>query len=776
MGAAESGSNSAKYIKPSVRKAIKKLAYISQIAKCVSLIPSPEQFANQVVSEVAVLAGKIKMFSERIGRMLEEYGYFPTDFITDATNNMMGTINNITGVGAMATQGMVDALHQATDDIDLLTTDTVGILTDIVTEDNTATRYLGNTVDSVHEGLDKVTDKIDEFGNSVSKLNDNVKDRLQKAVDYINEKMKKVNDDLNNAFGDYMVVGLPYAEKAVEGMNEYLDSQEHPSLTGNIVASTSDTMSSIVKNFNIGKITKGLMGAATNIGLVAAGIDQLPQLNMENVLAFGRAKHKVAGMMKEFKESDEYKRMVEDAEGDKKKMREILRQKRRASAQEVRRSMSEVTKEEREAKRSVAKDVRKAKLKAKRAKIAQKTKEMIKLELERFKYDIKMFSQNIKDDWMTMEAQYASAVEEIKFFFTGDPNTADGSKYIDQCCDAIELDCDNIKETLKNLTTTITVDVSQIPAPTSVGQCFDNPLYKILRWFECMKLIFNEIKKVINFGIDIIRQVNKIAKIILNGINSLKEIKEKLIELLNIKWLLDFIDSIIELFRGKCLEGKELLENTVSPVYFNETDEYELMMEAMEKKAAEYDDDNDIEKEMDALEELGESIFAYKSPIMNEDGTDFKGWIFYHSDIDNMYRNDQKLKRKFSKLIMKRASKTGHRKKGGVFLLKNRNVFKLHTPMTIDGKREYTPKAYDAFYWYTKWTTDPNDDSVNKRLTIDADGNISTDDNGDVVSPVMTTENGTLVELDDGRRVFVNDFGIRSGDYVIVEGKRYRVK
>ena len=68
-------------------------------------------------------------------------------------------------------------------------------------------------------------------------------------------------------------------------------------------------------------------------------------------------------------------------------------------------------------------------------------------------------------------------------------------------------------------------------------------------------------------------------------------------------------------------------------------------------------------------------------------------------------------------------------------------------------------------------TTDPNDDTLDRPL----DGS-EIDNHDDVISPIMTTENGTLVELEDGRRVFVNDFGIKSGDYVLVEGKRYRVK
>ena len=155
---------------------------------------------------------------------------------------------------------------------------------------------------------------------------------------------------------------------------------------------------------------------------------------------------------------------------------------------------------------------------------------------------------------------------------------------------------------------------------------------------------------------------------------------------------------------------------------------------------------------------------------MTDDGTDFKGWIFYHENIDNRYKSSQFLKQFFSRLIMKRAAKTGNRKRGGVNMLKDRNVFKVYKKYDINSKFanvNYMPKAFDAFYWYTKFTTDPNDDGLDTQY----DGN-----NGDIISPVMTTENGTLVELEDGRRVFVNDFGIRSGDYVLVEGKRYRVR
>ena len=76
-----------------------------------------------------------------------------------------------------------------------------------------------------------------------------------------------------------------------------------------------------------------------------------------------------------------------------------------------------------------------------------------------------------------------------------------------------------------------------------------------------------------------------------------------------------------------------------------------------------------------------------------------------------------------------------------------------------------TVNGYDAYYWYTKWTNDPTD------CVPDFDNK-----GEDVVSPVTTTVNGSLVELSDGRRVFVEGKIVKSGDFVNVNGVKYRVK
>ena len=102
----------------------------------------------------------------------------------------------------------------------------------------------------------------------------------------------------------------------------------------------------------------------------------------------------------------------------------------------------------------------------------------------------------------------------------------------------------------------------------------------------------------------------------------------------------------------------------------------------------------------------------------------------------------------------------------------------------IDQKGEWqagSVSAYDAFYWYTKWTSDPTDcepDFSNVEMVYDANGNLigMKAINKSVVSPIQTTANGSLVELSDGRRVFVEGKNVKSGDFVNVDGVKYRVK
>ena len=338
-----------------------------------------------------------------------------------------------------------------------------------------------------------------------------------------------------------------------------------------------------------------------------------------------------------------------------------------------------------------------------------------------------------------------------------------------------------------------------IPTPYSIGTCVDMPVHKILSFFKDVKIIVTFLRNLIRLGIDIISQITILAKIITTGIKDASETIKELKKLLGIDFIMDMIDFIVSLFRSKMIDAKILLENSISPVYYNETEEYEAKVEALEalleddksggnievirytddinarKKYKEktfggvMKDDEEIEEALEELEAKGErEIVAYRSPILNAEGDGFAGWIFYHADAyDNMKVSLSSAKKRRRNRLIKKASKKNKMRMGklvgGVAQLKQTMRFGEYL------ENKYVANSvngYDAYYWYTKWTCEPTD----------CEPDMSNEDGKDVVSPKQITSNGSLVELTDGRRVFVEGKTVKSGDFVNVDGVKYRVK
>ena len=121
----------------------------------------------------------------------------------------------------------------------------------------------------------------------------------------------------------------------------------------------------------------------------------------------------------------------------------------------------------------------------------------------------------------------------------------------------------------------------------------------------------------------------------------------------------------------------------------------------------------------------------------------------------------QTLIKKIKSKIIKKASKNGHKARGGVNQLKRK---------VVGMKSRKIDVAYDAFYWYTYYTEDLEKDCFER----------STANNGVIVDSVVQTQNGSVVEVTtasgEKKKVFVADANVRKGDYVTVEGVRYRVE
>jgi hypothetical protein len=274
------------------------------------------------------------------------------------------------------------------------------------------------------------------------------------------------------------------------------------------------------------------------------------------------------------------------------------------------------------------------------------------------------------------------------------------------------------------------------------------------------------------------------------------------------------IDFLLALFGPKLIEAKILLENCISPIYYNETEDYEKKVEAVEalfedeaeggrvsvfkysddpyarkkhKKAfgGKLKNDEEVEDYLEELEAKGErEVVAYRSPILNKEGDDFAGWIFYHPHAyDNMKGSWWAIKKRIRNKLIKKASKknkmVGSSVRGGVAQLRGNKRFGYTNEQ---GKYvNNSVNGFDAYYWYTKWTNDPTDcdpDFSNTEYVYDENGNLIP--NGgfkdNVVSPVQTTSNGSLVKLNDGRTVFVEGKVVKSGDFVNVDGVKYKVK
>ena len=468
--------------------------------------------------------------------------------------------------------------------------------------------------------------------------------------------------------------------------------------------------------------------------------------------------------------------------------------------------------------KSAIKEMRKIRRNVIKAKQIEKYKGFLTTELKNLEREFKNIGNNIKNEWDSMTYQYKVAVDTIKNFFS--KQGCGGREAVDKCCDRINDDADQIKELCQNIGTEITSVVTNIGVPYAVGTCVDMPVHKILEFFKDLKIILTFIKNLIRLGIDIISQLTILAKIVANGIQSISEILKTLKEILGVDKILNLIDYIIELFRPKMSDAKMLLENSLTPVYYNETEDYENRVSQMESILEdEYDDDggyvdkfyytdnpyakkNDnfggkkgdeekVEEWLDELEAKGErEVVAYRSPILNAEGDDFAGWIYYYANAredhlahvkggENAKKRKKRRRNNLIKKAAKKNKKLGNKLIGGVAQLRRDDTsFKFNQKKAT---------GFDAYFWYIYWTNDPTDcvpDMSNVEVYYDENGNPKANPSyqSSITSQaqsVLTTSNGSLVEVKDGDttyRVFVKDEIVKSGDIVNVNGKKCRVK
>ena len=878
-------------INAGMRKGIKAMAVACQTAQFISLMPKPKDFVIRIVGDVVYLSTQLKKLSDQMDKLLDSYIDIPTNYLMTQMNSITGSMSSIMNRLDVYSQNAINQTYGLSENaVDLLTEltgsaiDTTGALTTAIVGlagavSETSSNILGktDTAEDIHDATEvimewtgngfkvlsddstsslkkarqNITDKKTQINDKIHDTAENVKETIDKPrqwveflIEELKEKMRKLSDTLDSSFKD--VTGMTSVSNGADVIANGLDQD---SMAAKATVAASSAISTVIKNFSIGKMVFAFAGVLTQTAIVKLGLDRLPPIDFESMLCkirddgtistedmYKQFNHMLESTYNDFIDLEEagsddrnyssanYDEFMKAYDERLKKKRDEIRLLMKTS-KTGRGEIIDKEKVEGEMK-SAIEELQDFRKKIENARQSNTLKSILGDELIRFKNEAQYRCNTIKADWNSMMKQYNDAIGEIKEYFS---NGGCCDMYIEDCCKAINNDCDAIKELCKNLITQLASSTVKLVMPADIGSVVPNPIYKIADFLMDIKTILKFIKDLLTLILDIINNINKLARIMLNGMNNLKEIVQQLMDIIGLKWLMDLVQNILNLFGESITDAREKLQNTLSPVYFSDTEEYNNAMEALDElleesglsdegrahladvstmiekldsskdakelvkdiksaskmKSVNKKDSDKIDELIENLEKEGEVIVAYKSPIIQEsdegeksdvssllegnqieNDIKFIGWHFFHPNLDHTkskYYSDgwlDKLRKKIKNKIIKKAAKTGHKKKGGVARLKIKNVGKKST--RID-------KAYVAFYWYTYYTEDIEKDCF--------DG--MTKDRTIMVDSVMRTENGSVVEVEINgqmRKVFVADANVRQGDYVTVEGIKYRVK
>lgn len=813
---------------------------------------------NYFMTQVNSITGSLMGITNR----LNIYTQNGVNQIAGLGENALNTISEITGAAIDTTGSITSAVVSLGSAVAQTSTNILG-QTDTGEEINNAAEVVLEWTDNGFKTVkDDITKPINDVTNKLNNIKSGVTDTINGVANTVNDKIQEtqkwiqtlINElrnkvqELSNLMdtGFKDVTGLSSISKGATTISTGLAESGEESLAGTATQSITSSISNVIENFSISKVVFAFAGVITQSTIVKLGLDQLPPIDFESmmykirdditmteddlykqyqqlsdstyndIIKFGEDISKNPSEFRNYS-AENYDNFKDEFEDELKKQREEIRTRMKFAKND--KKQATIAKKEM---RSAIKEIEKYRKQIKNAKQTSTLKSIIDDELKNFKKEIEYISNSIKSDWESMMKQYRDAIKEIKEFFSTGGSC---DMFIDDCCNQINKDCDDIKELCKNLSSQLIGCTIKVAMPADIGPVFPNPVYKISDFWMDVKTIFKFIKDLITLIIDIINNVNKLVRIMLNGINSLKEILDEFLSIIGLKWLMNLVQNIIDLFGSNIKSARLSLENSLSPVYFSDTKEYESSIDALEslldgKRVSgisetlsgsiemlnsinSINDDFNIayggvknisyintsanssktaQKQsekvqilIDELEKRGDEIVAYKSPIIEEPGDTttvsnmidggssdvdikFIGWHFFHPNLNHTteyYSNSffGKLFKKIKSKIIKKAAKTGNKKNGGINGLKSRWKVKSDT-------------AYDAFYWYTYYTEDLEKDCFEFKTT----------DNSIIIDNVVHTENGSVVQLNDGRKVFVANNMVKSGDYVNVDGVKYRVK
>lgn len=652
------------------KKSLKIAAKVSQVAKVVSQIPQPKDFALMITGDIIYLSGKVQEISRKLNIMMDSYTDVPFEFLEDhinsvfdSTTSLINKFENYTEDNIINTRNKINAtkefIYDGTKDITSALVDlgsnhaneifklSNGIKDEIgynrrnpITERNTqnALNSIGensiNAITDLSKDLQKNIDNVsNDILNNITDKSDFVKNEIasfqNQALSIINKiksQIKSFSDSMDSAFG---VKSMNAAGKNIMTFKkENISGSVFEETTTTLVNETTKCFGGIIENFSIGKFISGCASFAATTALLESGIMDLPKIDVERMLSEINGKRKIRNKSLPFDDLVQYDDKTFNKY--KEKFEEILKKQR----DEVRLNLSKenkkpslideqkainrstkmlkdaLTEKERSTLKSAIKEIRKKRRKARSAKITNKIKNTILDELKNFHKELKQLWNNVKKKWYNMMHTYEDSVKQIKECFTGD---GPGNKSIDDICDDINLNFDKM---ITLCTVDLPVQISNVSVdislPRAFGMCVSNFAQHIVQFFAEVKVIITFIGDIMRCIKNIVTDIRKLINIIMAGFKSLKNMINQLKDLFKMDWLLNLFKNTKNLFNNKMKEASVVLENSLQPVYVKDTQFYKDAMDNLYKSLNTIDVEiiNDVIK---SYEDWGNSICAYRS-------------------------------------------------------------------------------------------------------------------------------------------------------------------
>ena len=100
----------AKLITDPMRKAIKKMAQVSQCARALSLMPSAEDFAMRLIGDMRIIAKMLNNISTRINEILDKYSTIPGEFLLEGFDEILKKLDDISDYAKFAIKETSDVM------------------------------------------------------------------------------------------------------------------------------------------------------------------------------------------------------------------------------------------------------------------------------------------------------------------------------------------------------------------------------------------------------------------------------------------------------------------------------------------------------------------------------------------------------------------------------------------------------------------------------------------------------------------------------------------